>query len=238
MKRVSLNIDLGELPDEPEEFYSLATTVNIACGGHAGNHETMARAVELAKRSGAKIAAHPSYPDRENFGRKSRPMTILRLAHSLKYQISTLLYVANQRGANVIAVKPHGALYHDAASSGYIAEILVTTVEYLMEVTPGLHCVIVGPPNGFLKEISQARPIRYLNEGFADRNYLPNGELVPRSEPNALIEDPREAAKQAVRLAQSDSFDTLCVHGDTPSALEIARAVRRALQDAQLLEGV
>lgn len=238
MKRVSLNIDLGELPDEPEEFYSLATMVNIACGGHAGNDETMARAVELAKRAGAKIAAHPSYPDREHFGRKSVPMTLLRLACSLESQMNDLLRMTKAAQTNIIAIKPHGALYHDTRHSTFTAEILLTAVGHITSSNPDHHYAMVGPLDGVLKRLAHERNIPYLNEGFADRNYLPDGSLVPRSEPNALIEDPREAAAKAVELAKSGSFDTLCMHGDTPNALEIARGVRRALQDAQLLEGV
>lgn len=238
VKRVSLNIDLGELPEESEEFYSLATMVNIACGGHAGNNETMARAVELAKRAGAKIAAHPSYPDRENFGRKSVPITLLRLAFSLKSQINDLLSITNSLKTTIVAIKPHGALYHDARASTFAAETLLAAVGHFTGPNPNFRWAMVGPPDGVLKRLTEERRITYLNEGFADRNYLPNGALVPRSEPNALIEDPSEAAAQAVRLAQSGRFDTLCVHGDTPNALDIARSVRRALQDAHLLEGM
>jgi UPF0271 protein len=165
-------------------------------------------------------------------------MTPTRLARSLKYQIDHLLFLARVAKTTIVAVKPHGALYHDVRSSIYHAEILLTTVEYTVESNPGLQYALVGPVDGVLKKLAQERHCSYLDEGFADRNYLPNGALVPRSEPGALIEDPREAARQAVRLAQSGSFDTLCVHGDSPNALEMARAVRRALEDAHLLEGV
>jgi 5-oxoprolinase (ATP-hydrolysing) subunit A len=237
VKRVSLNVDLGELPDESEEFYSLATIVNIACGGHAGDDSTMTRAVSLAQRTGAKIAAHPSYSDRENFGRKSISMTAQGLALSLRSQINDLVRIAESAQMSIVAVKPHGALYHDARSSTFAAEILLITIEHFMESKPGFRCAMVGPPDGVLKTSTIDRNIPYIAEGFADRNYLSNGSLVPRSEPNALIHDPKEAAAQAVRLARSCQFDTLCVHGDTPNALEIARAVCKALQDAQLLEG-
>jgi 5-oxoprolinase (ATP-hydrolysing) subunit A len=238
VKRVSLNIDLGELPDEPDELYSLATIVNIACGGHAGSRSTMAHALDLANQSGAKIAAHPGYPDRENFGRKTMPLTMFKLAWSLRAQINGLVHLAEPRKTTIFAVKPHGALYHDARKYGLIAEILLTTVEYISEFYPTLQAVIIGPPDGLLKQLTLERKWPYLEEGFADRTYLPNGELVSRSEPNALITDPEQAAAQAVRLAQSGTFDTLCVHGDNPKAIEIARAVRKALQDAELLEGV
>lgn len=231
-------MDLGELPDEPDEFYSLATMVNIACGGHAGDVTSMRRSVDLACRAGAKVAAHPSYPDRENFGRKSIPITMFRLAGSLRYQISTLMMIADFNRTSVVAVKPHGALYQDAVDYGYGAEIFLTVVEYLVETRPGTNLAVVGPPKGFLKDIALNKGLPYITEGFADRTYLPDGQLVPRSEPNALLTDPQEAAKQAVQLAQQGQFDTLCVHGDNPNALEVARAVRKALVDAQLLDGV
>lgn len=230
-------MDLGELPGEPDEFYSLATMVNIACGGHAGDMDSMKRALELACAAGARVAAHPSYPDRENFGRKSIPITMFRLAESLRYQISWLMMMAGINGTSVVAVKPHGALYHDAADYGYCAEIFLTVVEYINETNPGANLAVVGPPEGFLKNIAHEKGLAYIREGFADRTYLPDGRLVPRSEPNALLTDPNDAAAQAVRLAQSGEFDTLCVHGDTPNALAVARAVRKALVDAQLLDG-
>lgn len=234
MKPLSLNIDLGELPDEPDELYSIATMVNIACGGHAGDLNSMRRAVDLALTTGAKIAAHPSYPDRENFGRKSMVITITKLAYSLRAQIFRLNLIADYMGGSVFAVKPHGALYHDAAELGVVAEIFITVLETLVDTK----FAIVGPPRGFLKEKALERGFTYLQEGFADRTYLPDGLLVPRSSPNALLTDPDEAAAQALRLARNGRFDTLCVHGDTPNALAVARAVRKALMDAHLLDGV
>ncbi len=232
VKSLSLNIDLGELPDEPDELYSIATMVNIACGGHAGDAVSMRRAVDLALTAGAKIAAHPSYPDRENFGRKSMVITITKLALSLRWQISRLQMIAAFMGGSVFAVKPHGALYHDVAELGVAAEILITVLESL----PGTKLVVVGPPNCILREKALERGFTYLDEGFADRMYFADGQLVPRSEPNALLTDPVEAAAQALRLAHTQQFDTLCVHADTPNALSVARAVRTALIDAQLLD--
>jgi UPF0271 protein len=142
--------------------------------------------------------------------------------------------IAGIMGGSIFAVKPHGALYHDAAESGLPAEILLSVVESLVEN----NWAIVGPPQGMLREKALERGMVYLDEGFADRTYLPDGQLVPRSQPNALITDPEEAAAQAVRLARSEQFHSLCVHGDTPNAIAVARAVRKALEDSQLLEKV
>jgi len=234
VKRVSLNMDLGELPDESDEFYSLATMVNIACGGHAGDRASMQRALVLARDSRAHVAAHPSYPDREHFGRKTLAISAAELEQSLGDQMGDLAEIARNENVAIKAVKPHGALYHDAANSVSIAESLLAAINKNFDSS----VAIVGPPMGALREMAQSRGRTYLDEGFADRTYLPDGRLVPRSQPNALLTNPADAAAQAVRLAQSGQFDTLCVHGDTPSALAIARAVRKALMDAQLLGGV
>lgn len=234
MKPLSLNIDIGERPDEPDELYSLATMVNIACGGHAGDPASMRRSVDLALNAGAKIVAHPSYPDRENFGRKSMHITFIRLALILRAQVLRLVTIANDMGGSTFAVKAHGALYHDAAESPVIAEVLLTVIEYCG--IPSM--AVMGPPTGILKEKALEHGITYLVEGFADRTYLPDGQLAARSLPNALLTDPVEAAAQALRLAQTQQFDTLCVHADTPNALAVARAVRTALIDAHLLDGV
>lgn len=233
MTPISLNIDLGELPDESEQFYSLATLVNIACGGHAGDHASMLRALELAHRAGTTIAAHPSYPDRAGFGRKTLNISTPDLARSLHEQMTRLSEIARDVGTTIKAVKPHGALYHDAANSPEITESLFKSIDDVF----GASVAIVGPPMGALREKAQSLGRVYWNEGFADRNYLPDGRLVPRSEPHALITNPDEAARQALHLARTGQFDTLCVHGDTPNALAVARAVRQALENARLLVG-
>jgi 5-oxoprolinase (ATP-hydrolysing) subunit A len=233
VKKLSLNIDLGELPDESDELYSIATMVNIACGGHAGDDATMARALVLARNAGARIAAHPSYPDRDAFGRKSMRISVADLKASLRDQMGRLEQMANGLAVTITAVKPHGALYHDAAHSAEIAEALITAMDSAFE-TP---VALVGPPHGALHDLCTEQSRAYEREGFADRTYLPDGKLAPRSQPDALITDPLLAASQALRLARSGDFETMCVHGDTPGAVEIARAVRRALEGALLLEG-
>jgi len=227
-------MDLGELPDESDEFYSLATLVNIACGGHAGDRASMHRALVLARDSGANVAAHPSYPDRENFGRKTLVMSAAELQKSLGDQMAEFAEIARELNTTIKAVKPHGALYHDASNSVIIAESLLHAMSQKFDSS----VAVVGPPIGILREMVQSRGRPYLDEGFADRTYLPDGRLVPRAEPNALLTNPEDAAAQAVHLAQSGQFDTLCVHGDTPNALAVARAVRKALMDAQMLGGV
>lgn len=219
-RKVTLNVDLGELPDEPDALYGLATVVNVACGGHAGDAGSMARAVALARAAGAEVAAHPSYPDRAGFGRRTMTISAPELADSVMAQCAALAAVAGP----VRVVKLHGALYHDAARTPEIAAAVRDGVARVLGPVTW-----VGPATSLLR----APGADYRVEGFADRAYLPDGSLAPRSQPGALIEDPDAAAAQAVRLAAT--VDTVCVHGDTPGAVEIARAVRAALERAALL---
>jgi len=230
---VSLNMDLGELADESEALASIATMVNIACGGHAGDEATMERTVARALASGAKIAAHPSYPDRANFGRTSLAIAHSALERSVAEQIGALQAIARRLGARVQAVKPHGALYHDAAKDERVAEAFLAGVTRVLP-KPFL---IVGPPLGKLGRLAPLRGFSYGREGFADRAYLPNGDLVPRTQPGALLTDAAAASEQALRLARTGDYETICVHGDTPGAEEIARAVREALRKEGWLEG-
>lgn len=224
-----LNVDLGEMPDEPAELYALATVANVACGGHAGDATTMARAVTLCLRHGTLLAAHPSYPDRDGFGRRAMEMTRGALQQSLMEQLRGLMDVANQRGASVAAVKPHGALYHSAASNPDAGRAVLDAVAACL---PG--ATLVGPPRCWLAQAAHSVGRPYWTEGFADRGYADNGTLVPRGQQGALIADPAVAAAQAVALARS-GVHTICVHSDSPHAVALATAVRNALHDAGLL---
>ncbi|MGZ3474868.1 MAG: LamB/YcsF family protein [Polyangiales bacterium] len=226
---VTLNIDLGELPDEAEELYSLCTVANVACGGHAGDGASMKRAVAWAKAGGATVAAHPSYPDRPNFGRVSLNIEPRLLHDSVAEQCATLRKIAAAQGVSIDTVKPHGALYHDAGKHDALAHALVEAVI----ATIGEDAAIVGPPGSGLAVHARAKGLRWLDEGFADRGYGPDGHILPRGTPGALIEDPARAAEQARRLART--VQTICVHGDTKGAVGIARAVRAALEAEGLL---
>jgi UPF0271 protein len=231
MPHVDLNVDLGELPDEPDLLYDIATVVNIACGGHAGDRESMQRAVALAHRSGARIAAHPSYPDREQFGRARMPMPLSVLYEAIVDQVDALAHIVRQSHATLWGAKPHGALYHAAADDVGVASAFLDAV---VAVWPD-GVTIVGSPEGHLEAESRARQLPYAREGFADRRYGANGKLLPRGEPGALIYDPDVCAEQAVSLAKAGSVATICVHGDTPNAVFIARTVRSALEREGLL---
>ncbi len=214
-----LNIDLGELPDEPDELYALAQIASVACGGHAGDRASMQRAAALAARHGAILAAHPSYPDREHFGRRSLPMTPDELRRSVAEQCAALRLAS---GTSLQTAKAHGALYHDLSRDPALAKAFLAGAAEGLAV-PASALVILGPPGLAVGEA------RLLREGFADRGYDGDGRLLPRGTPGALLQDPTAAATQARHLDATGSFDTLCVHGDSPGAIAVARAVRAAL---------
>jgi UPF0271 protein len=233
---VELNIDLGELPDEPRELYAIATVANVACGGHAGDIKSMALAISSCLARGTRVAAHPSYPDRERFGRVSMAIDAAVLAASVEEQCAALQAIARRFGFPASAIKPHGALYHDAHKDVLLARAVLDGAarglgfgEAALEVT--------GPAGGALEAEARARGHRYAREGFADRAYAPDGSLVPRTEPGALLTDARACSRQAIALASTGRVETICVHGDTPRALGIAIAVREALNGAGLLAG-
>jgi len=236
MSPIDLNIDLGELADEPAELFALATTANVACGGHAGDAASMERAVSRALANGARVASHPSYPDREGFGRTSLGMDPPAIAATVEQQCAALSAIARRLGCPLRRMKPHGALYHDAARNATIAAAVIEgALRGLGVATEDI--VIVGPPTGSLRAEAATRGVAYAREGFADRGYRADGSLAPRRSPDALITDPAEAARQALSLARSGAIDTLCVHGDTMGAVAVAARVRAALADAGLLGG-
>jgi 5-oxoprolinase (ATP-hydrolysing) subunit A len=218
-----MNLDAGEYPDEPEALWAMFDVLNIACGGHAGDPASMERVVRWCAGASCAIGAHPSYPDRPGFGRRSMAIEPAALAATVTAQCAALAAIAARHGRTVDYVKPHGALYHDAAASEVLAGAVIgAAVEAL-----GTRVVVIGPPAGALREAARARGLGYAGEGFADRRMRADGSLVPRSEPGALLDDPVEAAAQARDLASR--VDTICVHADTPGALAIASAVHRAL---------
>jgi UPF0271 protein len=222
---VLLNIDLGELPGEDERLYEQAHLANIACGGHAGDESSMLRAVELCLRHRTKVGAHPSYPDREGFGRRRIEIDEGALRASVAEQCARLAQVARSLGAATPFVKAHGALYHASREDADVAAALVHGA--LDALGPGL--AFLGPRTGELAAVVARAGLSLYREGFADRASRADGTLVPRGEAGALILDPSAAAAQASTLAASGEVDTVCVHGDTPGALAIARAVREAL---------
>jgi UPF0271 protein len=241
---VRLNLDAGELPDESPELWALFDILNIACGGHAGDHTSMSRVVELCVARSIAIGAHPSYPDRDHFGRRSLEIDPEDLHASLVTQMRSLARIAVAHGARVEYVKPHGALYHDVVRDPALAVLVVDAIDIALGGGIGGHAasegvdagVTVIGPRGHFESAARAAGHAYAVEGFADRAMRSDGSLVPRTEPNALITSPAAAAAQAIALARGTStdaasrVDTICVHADTPGAIDIARAVRAALE--------
>ncbi len=232
-----LTLDAGERPSEIDGLWSLFDILMCACGGHAGDAASMDRVAAFCARSTVKLGAHPSYPDRDGFGRRSPldgvPAAVMAarvreaatlVEESVTSQCRTLVEIARRRRVAIVAMKPHGALYHDANAHGVIAQALLRGAVAAL----GRGITIVGPPAGELRDEVLRQRLLYAREGFADRRMLPDGSLASRSEPDALITDPAEAAAQAVALASS--VDTICIHGDTPGALAIAHAVRGAVR--------
>jgi UPF0271 protein len=224
MARTWLNVDLGELPDEPPELYACANVVSVACGGHAGDAESMRRAIEQCMAHGARLGAHPSYPDRKGFGRMRMAIPPDELCRHVREQCARLQGFARAAGAPLAFVKPHGALYHVARDDEATAEAIVLGAQDVLGTI-----TIIGPPEGALAKAAARARLGYAREGFADRATREDGTLVPRSDPGALVLDPAAAAARARALATGGGIDTICVHGDTPGAVAIATAVRAIL---------
>jgi 5-oxoprolinase (ATP-hydrolysing) subunit A len=219
-----LNIDAGEDDAEPDELYVLAHAVSIACGGHAGDDRSMARVLSACARAGTRAGAHPSYEDREGFGRREIAIEPAALARSVRAQCERLATIARACGVTLSHVKAHGALYHAANRDLRLARAVVEGARGALG-SP----LVLGPPDGELRRAAEEAALSFAREGFADRAMRADGSLVPRGEPGAVIADPGAARAQARRLAASGAFDTLCVHGDTTGAIAIARAVRAEL---------
>jgi 5-oxoprolinase (ATP-hydrolysing) subunit A len=236
---VDLNADLGET-DGDLALMSVVTSANVACGGHAGDRSSMVAAVEAALVHGVAIGAHPSYADREGFGRVDLGTPSADIAASVTEQVTRLVVIAAEFGGSLAYVKLHGALYHRAGRDPECAEAILQALE---SVTGGPSAVL-AQPGAALLHAGRARGWVGVEEGFCDRLYRPDGTLADRLEPGSVIETAAAAARQAVSLAVEGGTSTgdgtwvelrpasLCVHGDTPGALEAAWAIRRALEDA------
>ena len=236
MRSIDLNADVGEGHDDLPLF-GLVTSVSIACGAHAGDEATMERSVAEATRLGVGLGAHPSYPDREGYGRRRMSISEDELRASLVAQLDALAAVAGRHGARLAHVKPHGALYNEAADDEALAAVIVAATK---AVDPSL--ALVALSGSVLLSVARAEGLRAIPEGFADRRYRSDGRLAPRTSEGAVIEEPDAAADQAARLALGEPVGTIdggelrvdvatiCLHSDTPEAVRIARAVRDALE--------
>jgi len=225
--KIDLNCDMGELADDRHEaaLMQYITSANIACGGHAGDEATMERTARLAMERGVRIGAHPGYPDRANFGRLEMPMSEDEIAATVHEQILRLEAVVRRLGAQIVHVKPHGALYNVAVKNEGVARAIGEGVARWNRTVP-----VFGLAGSPMLDVWRRMGLPVAGEAFADRRYEPDGTLRSRKFPDALITDSAAAAAQAVRLAEEGRAQTICVHGDTPGAVEILKAVREAIQ--------
>jgi len=222
---IDLNCDMGELADGALEEALMAhiTSANVACGGHAGDAASIRRTVEMARRHGVAVGAHPGYPDRANFGRVEMALSAEQIAATVYAQIAALATIAGE----LAHVKPHGALYNVAAKNPEVARAIGEGVARF-----GGDLVLVGLAGSAMLEVWRGMGFPTAAEGFADRRYEPDGTLRSRKFADALITEPAEAAAQALRLVSEGRVQTICVHSDTPGAAEILAAVARALKAA------
>ena len=246
MASIDLNADLGETVDgvataDDEAMFAVISSASIACGGHAGDAASMREAVDRAQRFGVAVGAHPSYPDRANFGRIAISIDSAELTRSVAAQLSELV----ARGADVRYVKPHGALYHAVRADAAQADAVVAAIAALADRL-GRPVAVLGLP-GEIERAALGAGLPFVHEAFLDRGYRPDGSLVPRGRPGDLLDDPGAVAARAVRLIRDGGVDavegtfvrvvaaSLCLHGDSPDAVAMARAVRVAL-DAEDIE--
>jgi 5-oxoprolinase (ATP-hydrolysing) subunit A len=234
---VDLNADLGEGAGHDDELLSLVTSANIACGFHAGDADTMRRSIESARDRKVSVGAHPSLFDRENFGRKELPVKAAEVFDAVVYQLGVFQAIAEAAGVRPNHVKPHGALYNMAVRDEELASAIARAVAQV-----DTKLLLFAPQNTALSRAGEKNGLQIAHEVFADRNYLNDGSLVPRTRPDALLHDPNEAAPRVVRMLREGKVrsvddedvdvraETICLHGDNPEAVDFARILRSRLE--------
>jgi UPF0271 protein len=219
---IDLNCDLGEGAGLDAALMPLVTSANVACGFHAGDSASAHAALRLAKSHGVIVGAHPGYADREHFGRCEFSLTEDAIFELCMFQIGALHGLTLATGEPLRYLKPHGALYNQACRDDAVARPIVAAAAVW-------NLPILALPGSRL-ETASAGKCGFFREGFADRRYQPDGSLVPRSMPDAFVEDPDEAVTQAAALIEQHGVRSLCVHGDNPAALRFVQAVRASLE--------
>lgn len=237
MLQCDLNCDLGEDIGNDEAIIPFVSSVNIACGFHAGDDITMSKTILLAKKFGVAIGAHPSFDDRENFGRLEMQLSVKEIYELVQKQIRILRSIAAKQDTVLQHIKPHGALYNMSAKNVTIAHAIALAVK---DDDSGL--VLFGLSGSHSIKEAQRLGLKTKSEVFADRTYLDDGNLTPRSQPNALITDARQAVAQALQMIHKKTVttvsgktipvvaETICIHGDGPHAVEFAKAINEALR--------
>ncbi|ULJ64414.1 5-oxoprolinase subunit PxpA [Wielerella bovis] len=236
--QVDLNADLAEACGVDEALLQRVTSANICCGVHAGGAEHIAQAFVWAKENGVRVGAHPSFPDRENFGRKNMDLPPNELRAWLLYQLGAVQTLCDHFDVEMAYVKPHGALYNQSAQDLDLANLIAQTIR---EFNPKLK--LMGLSGSLHIQAAQNAGLGVISEVFADRRYLPDGSLVPRSRPDATVSSDDEAVAQVLQMVRDGSVtavdgsrvavqaDSICLHGDGEHALEFADKIRKALAD-------
>ncbi|HLZ17052.1 MAG TPA: 5-oxoprolinase subunit PxpA, partial [Cyclobacteriaceae bacterium] len=233
---IDINCDMAEGIGNEWELMPLVSSANIACGYHAGDKELMMETVALCLRHQVAIGAHPSFPDRENFGRTSMNLPLSRVKEIIVDQVCLLKEIAETQGGKLHHVKPHGALYNMAARDPLLSNCIAAAVKSI-----DANLILYGLSQSVMISEAEKIDLKTANEVFADRTYQPDGSLTPRTNPNALIQDEREAVGQALRLIKENKVgveggqyislkaDTLCLHGDGGHAVRFARLINAQL---------
>ena len=229
---VDLNADVGEsfgayTLGHDEALMPAITSANIACGFHAGDPGVMRATVALARQHGVAVGAHPGFADLAGFGRREIRMDPREVEDLVAYQIGALTGIAAAQGVTLQHVKPHGALYNMAARDAVLADAIARAVAAVDR-----RLILFGLPGSQLVQAGARAGLRTASEGFADRAYQPDGSLVPRTQPGAVIHDVKTVVANAIAVARDRGVDTICVHGDTPDAANLARRIREGLTAA------
>jgi len=234
---VDINADLGEGSGHDAELFELISSANIATGFHAGDSDTMHAAISTAKKHDVAVGAHPSFFDRENFGRKELTISNEEVFEAVAYQLGIFQAIASALDVRPNHVKPHGALYNMAVRDAKLADAIARAIKSVDS-----RLILFAPDKSDLARAGEAHGLQIAREIFADRNYLNDGWLVPRTRPDALLHDPKEAALRVLRMLREGKVrsveggdvavrgESICVHGDTPGAVEFARELRTQLE--------
>ncbi|MCF6295509.1 MAG: 5-oxoprolinase subunit PxpA [Flavobacteriaceae bacterium] len=238
---ININVDVGEGVNNETQFMSFISSCNIACGGHAGDSQTMRTVVKLAKLHRVKIGAHPSFPDKENFGRKPIEISSAALFKSIREQINSLMFVLREENARLHHVKPHGALYNLAVTKTSIATVIIEAMKSI-----SLPIKLFVPYNSVVAELAIKENIPIIYEAFADRNYNDDLTLVSRNKENAIISDSDEMFEHVYKMIKQQKVKTIngvevelkattfCIHGDNPKAVKLIKDLKEKLEQVRI----
>ncbi len=235
---ININCDLGEGLNNEHIIMPLINSCNIACGGHAGNNESMIQCIEIAIRNNLQIGAHPSYPDKLNFGRKKIDISSSEFSHSIINQVESLEQIASSYGKEINHIKAHGALYNEMINDSDIADFYLDTVKDYKE-----SCSLYVPYNSKIEKLALKKGFNIIYEVFGDRNYNDDLSLVSRDKENAIINSPDNVIKHLKPIVESNTvktitgnyneikFDTICIHSDTNNSIEILKNINRVFKN-------